>query len=133
MADLTPELAGAAPSDHVADYVNAFRAGQALSATGPNGNDPLSRFTNAITGRLALANEAQANQATRRADLLGAVGIGLSSLPYAQRAAVLAHLAPALEAEGIPADTVTSFNPTDGALSMSIDQARAAKALLDAS
>jgi hypothetical protein len=131
MADPTPELAGTAPSEHVADYVNAFRAGQTLAS--PGANNSLAQFTNAITGRLALANQAQTDQAARRADLLGAIGVGLSGVPYPQRPAMLAHLAPALEAEGIPAGTVTSFDPTDAALSMSIDQARAAKVLLDRS
>ena len=131
MTDASPELVGTPPSDHVADYMNAFRAGQAL-ATPRAGDDPLGQFTNAITGRLALADQAQTDQAARRADLLGAIGIGLSGVPYPQRPAILAHLAPALEAEGIPAEAVTSFDPTDEALSMSIDQARAAKALLDA-
>ncbi len=131
MTDASPELVGTPPSDHVADYMNAFRAGQAL-ATPRAGDDPLGQFTNAITGRLALADQAQTAQAARRADLLGAIGLGLSGVPYPQRPAILAHLAPALEAEGIPAEAVTSFDPTDEALSMSIDQARAAKALLDA-
>ncbi len=131
MTDASPELVGTPPSDHVADYMNAFRAGQAL-ATPRAGDDPLGQFTNAITGRLALADQAQTDQAARRADLLGAIGLGLSGVPYAQRPAILAQLAPALEVEGIPVEAVTSFDPTDEALSMSIDQARAAKALLDA-
>jgi hypothetical protein len=129
----TTEFADTAPSDHVGDYMNAFRAGQGLASPGAGANSAFDQFTNAITGRLALANPAQMDQATRRADLLGAIGVGLSGVPYSQRAAILAHLAPALEAEGVPAVTVTSFDPTDEALSMSIDQARAAKALLDAS
>jgi hypothetical protein len=133
MADLAPEFAAASPSDHLADYVNAFRTGQALATPVAGATDPFGQFTNAITGRLALANQAQANQAARRADLLGAIGVGLKSVPYSQRPAVLAHLAPALDAEGIPSETVTSFDPTDEALSMAIDQARAAKVLLDAS
>lgn len=127
----TAELAGAPPSDHVTDFLNAFRAGQSL-ATAPSPNDPLSQFTNAITGRLALADQAQTDQAERRAELLGAIGMGLIGVPYAQRPGILAHLAPALEAEGIPAATVTSFDPTDEALSMSVDQARAAQALIGA-
>ncbi len=130
MTDASAELVGTPPSDHVADYMNAFRAGQAPAT--PRVDDPLGQFTNAITGRLALADQAQTDQAARRADLLGAIGIGLSGVPYPQRPAILAHLAPALEAEGIPAEAVTSFDPTDEALSRSIDQARAAKALLDA-
>ncbi len=133
MTDASPELVGTPPSDHVADYMNAFRAGQALATPHAGIDDPLGQFTNAITGRLALASPAQTDQAARRADLLGAIGIGLSGVPYPQRPAILAHLAPALEAEGIPAEAVTSFDPTDEALSMSIDQARAAKALIDAS
>ena len=133
MSDLTPELTSAAPSNHVADYVNAFRAGQALATPVAGANNTLGQFTNAITGRLAVANPAQADQAARRADLLGAIGVGLIGVPYPQRPAVLAHLAPALVAEGIPAGTVTGFDPTDEALSLSIDQARAAKVLLGAS
>jgi hypothetical protein len=58
--------------------------------------------------------------------------MGLTGVPYAQRPAILSHLAPALEAEGIPAATVTSFDPTDEALLMSVDQARAAQTLIGA-
>ena len=132
MDNAIPEFAGTSPSNHVSDYANAFLAGQALATPRAGSNDPLDQFTNAITGRLAMADQAQTDQAARRAELLGAIGMGLSGVPYPQRPAILAHLAPALEAKGIPAEAVTSFDPTDEALSMSIDQARAAKALLDA-
>jgi hypothetical protein len=128
----TPELAGAPPSDHVADFVNAFHAGQSLATAPTSRSDPLFQFTNPITGKLALADQAQTDQAARRAELLGAIGMGLTGVPYAQRPAILAHLAPALEAEGIPAATVTGFDPTDEALSLSVDQARAAQALIGA-
>lgn len=126
-------LAGISRSDHVADYVNAFRAGQGLATSRAGSSGSLDQLTNAVTGRLALADPAYAARAARRADLLGAIGLGLSGVTYAQRPAILAHLAPVLEQEGIPANTVTSFDPTDEALSQAIDQAHSAKALLGAS
>ncbi len=122
-----PELATMQPSDHLGDYLNAFRIGQTLAAPSA---DPLDPFTNAVTGRLALAGQAQSDQAARRAELLDAIGTGLTSVPYQQRSAILGHLAPALEAEGIPSAALTGFDPTDEALPMSVDQARATKALI---
>jgi hypothetical protein len=132
MTTVTPEFAGVTPPDHAAEFLNAFRAGQSVASTSPSGNAALDPFTNSITGRLALADQAQMDHAARRAELLEAIGVGLSGVPYSQRPGILAHLAPALDAEGIPAQTVTSFDPTDEALSMSIDRARAAHALLGA-
>ena len=115
--------------DHVADYVNAFRVGQALTPS----NSPrpsLDQFTNAVTGRLALPDGSERDQAARRAELLGAIGAGLSDLPYAQRAPILAHLAPALAGEGIPSNVVMEFDPTDDALVSSVAQAKTASQLL---
>jgi hypothetical protein len=126
------ETAGTPPSNHVRDFVNAFRAGQTLATPQGDVKAPLDEFTNAITGRLALADPAQTRQAARRAELLGAIGAGLGRVPYCERPAILAHLTPVLIAEGIPASAIAKFDPTDEALSLSVDQARAAKALIDA-
>lgn len=128
----TPELVGASAPDHLSEFLNAFRVGQSLAPSSEGAGAPLDPFTNSFTGRLALADQAQTQQAARRAELLDAIGVGLSSVPYAQRPGILAHLAPVLDAEGISAQAVTAFDPTDKALSESIDQARAAHALIGA-
>ena len=133
MTTPTPELVGASAPDHLSEFQNAFRMGQSLAPSSADTSVPLQRFTNSLTGRLALIDQAQTVQAARRAELLGCIGVGLSSVPYAQRPGILAHLAPVLDAEGIPAQSVTAFDPTDEALSASIDQARAAQALIGAS
>lgn len=86
-----------------------------------------------MTGRLAIADGGQSDQAARRAELLEAIGVGLSGAPYGQRASILAHLAPALASEGIPAEVIASFDPTDEAIAGSIDRAQAAARLLSGS
>ncbi len=133
MITSTPELVGASAPDHLSEFQNAFRMGQSLAPSSAGPSVPLEPFTNSLTGRLALIDQAHTEQAARRAELLGAIGVGLSSVPYAQRPGILAHLAPVLDAEGISAQTVTAFDPTDEALAASIGQARAAQALIGAS
>ncbi len=126
------EQGGAIAPDHLADCVTAFRVGRTLAP--PASSAPtLDELTNAVTGRLAIADSAQREQAVRRAELFGAIGVGLGGTPYAQRASILAHLAPALTSEGIPPEVIAKFDPTDEALAMSIDRAQAAARLLGAS
>ncbi len=129
MLNETSETGGTTAPDHVGDYLNAFRAGQRLTPSArPN---PVPEFlATATAGPLATLSGAERDQAGRRAELLGAIGVGLSNVPYDQRPSILAHLAPALESEGIPAQAVTGFDPTDEALDLSIKHAKAAAGLL---
>ena len=115
--------------DYIGDYLTAFQAGQALTPSDPL-SPSLDYLTNALTGQIATSSVRQRDQATRRAELLGAIGAGLGSVPYAERPAILAHLAPALANEGIPTKAVVGFDPTDDAINSSIQQAHVATNLL---
>ena len=77
-----------------------------------------------MSARLAAMSPAERASAGQRADLLGAVGLGLKGFPYAERAAVLAHMTPALVALGTPAAAITAFDPTDDALDVAVAQAK---------
>ena len=132
MSNIFADVGAIAMPDHLSDYANAFRMGRAMATSTPAPDVTLDQLTNAVTGRLAIANGAQRDQAVRRAELLGAIGIGLTRLPYEERAAVLAHLAPALENEGVPSKVALGFDPTDEALETAIGHAHAASALLSA-
>jgi hypothetical protein len=125
--------------DYVGSYVNAFQAGQALAqrtAAGANaltspagaGPDPMST----LRSRIAAMNDAERARAGEQADLLAGVGQGLQSVPYTERAAVLAHLAPALAARGVPAAAMTAFDSTDEALGATVTSARSIGAMLGA-
>ena len=114
----------------IADYLNAFRTGQALATEVRSSGASASRPTDPGPDELLALDGPQRAQAARRADLLHALGIGLSGMPYSLRTPILAHLAPALSAEGVPLQVVTDFDPTDEALASSIAQARAAGELL---
>ncbi len=117
------EMRGVNAPDHLGDYVNAFRAGRALAAettVAPG----LSTAT-APPASPPTLNDAQRAEAARRAEIFCAVGTGLASVRYPQRASILAHMTQALANQGVPADVVGNFDPTDAALAASIEQARA--------
>lgn len=58
-------------------------------------------------------NPAQAQHALDMSHTFDALGLELSGLPYAQRAARLAEERPALLARGVPAQALDGFDPTD--------------------
>ena len=91
---------------------NAFRAGQAPSAAPPT-----------LAEQVADLSPQARSLAAQRAEILGAVGQGLAGRPYVERRALLAHLAPRLATQGLPAAAVADFDPTDDNLAAVIDQA----------
>ena len=130
MPNAMTDASASATPDHIGDYVAAFRVGQTLAPSAPP-PPTLDQLTNAITGRLAIADSAQRDQAARRAELFGAIGMGLSNVPYAQRPSILAHIAPALANEGVPFQSVVDFDPTDEALALAVDRTQAVSRLLN--
>lgn len=120
------DLSALTAPDYAGDFVNAFKIGEGLAApSGPSG-PALDQFTNAVTSRLQVPDGPLRDQAARRAELLGALGVGLSGLPYPQRIPILNHLAPVLAQEGIPAHVAIGFDPIDEALASSVAQAQTA-------
>jgi hypothetical protein len=127
--------------DYVGDYANAFTVGRqmaqqqgeagaasapanALTATASAG-DPLEAQIGALDGPGRA-------RAAEQADLLASLGSGLRAYPYAQRPGILAHLAPALAARGVPRQVLARFDPTDEALAAVRGQALALGARLQA-
>lgn len=118
--------------DYLGDYANAFAVGRAIgqvremNAFNPTSGermDPIARIA-------ALAPEGRA-AAMRRAELLTALGSGLASRPYAERRAIIAHMAPQLTALGLPAGALAGFDPNDANLSAALGQARALQQVLN--
>jgi hypothetical protein len=62
--------------------------------------------------------------------MLGAIGHGLAGRPYAERRALLAHLAAPLAAQGLAPAAVADFDPTDDNLAAVIGQADTVRGLL---
>ena len=62
--------------------------------------------------------------AAQQAELLESLGAGLKRFAYPLRPGILAHLAPALVARGLPAQALAAFDPTDDALDGVVGQAR---------
>jgi hypothetical protein len=110
-------------------YVNAFRAGRAEAAAGPAGPNALTGAARPPDLVAGLTPQARAAGA-RRAEILGAVGRGLMGRPYAERRALLAHMAAPLAAHGLAPEEVARFDPTDSNLAEVISHAQAARALL---
>ena len=80
--------------------------------------------------RIAALDNAGRTGAARQAEILGNVGAGLAAMPYAQRRAVLEHMAPALAARGLPMSAIAAFDPTDNNLASVLAQTRSAADLL---
>lgn len=95
--------------DYATTYANAFRLGRQ------------------VAGQQTAAGQAQAAQ---RAELLANLGTGLRAYPYAQRGSILAHMAPALIARGVPAAAIAAFDPSDQALDAAVGAARQMQARL---
>lgn len=114
--------------DYLGSYVNAFKVGQALAAA-PAG-------VNALTGsptRPAASTPIETVTAPPRdwgaeqAEVLGGVALGLKSIPYADRPAVLAHLTPALAARGLPPQAIAEFDPSDEDLDATMAEIKAVR------
>lgn len=60
----------------------------------------------------------QKAHAMQTADTFDQIGVQLAGLPYEQRKAALAAETPALVARGLPADQISSFDPTDDNIAM---------------
>ena len=113
------------PPDAATSYANAFQAGLGLAKSAG-----MARASNAFASDAGTvepsgtAGESWARSLTpeqrasvsQRAEIVGALSQGLASLPYLARAGALAHIAPALAAGGVPADSLVRFDPTDEAL-----------------
>jgi hypothetical protein len=72
---------------------------------------------------LATLSPDQRAAAARQAEILAAVGQGLAGRPYAERRAILAHMAPHLAARGVPPAVAATFDPTDENLAAAVSQA----------
>ncbi len=121
----------------MATYVNAFQAGQALRARAAPPPDASNTMTGApalgdTRARIAALSPEQKIAAGRQAEILGAIGRGLSAVPYGQRRSVLAHMTPALAARGVAPELVSGFDPTDQNLASAVRSAEAVGALLKA-
>ncbi len=75
-------------------------------------------------------NPAQRLAAARQAEQLAAVGVGLKSVPYGERRAVLGHLGPALARGGVDPAAMAGFDPTDDNLDDQVAAALGLKAML---
>ena len=151
-------LEAAAP---IGRYANAFRAGQGLAAVRPpaanafappamaRGSPATSilpaAVANAATGSpgseqdpaaidaaLAAMSGPRRLAAARQADKLAAVGMGLRSLAYGERRAVLTHMGPALARNGLDPAAIASFDPTNEALDAQVATAMGLKSALEA-
>ncbi len=134
MSEITPlnvDFSQIKTPDYVGGYANAFAAGRAL-AHPASITQPPAPEENAMTAtpapaspaalptalptlgaRIATMAPAQRQAAAAQADKLAAVGLGLRSVAYAERPAVLAHLAPALARAGIDPAAIAGYDPSD--------------------
>lgn len=78
-----------------------------------------------------LSGEARV-QAARRTELLVSLASALAGRAYAERRAILDHMAPDLAAQGLPAQMVSAFDPTDENLQAVAEGARQVGARLAA-
>ena len=122
---------------YASDYGNAFQMGRKMAGQQIQGNvmqagggqmqqRPVTG--NAMASPLPAAASGQAadpvvaltppqrQAASQRVELIGALASALASRPYEERGAILAHMAPALGATGLPAEAISRFDPTDEAL-----------------
>ena len=113
----------AGPPPVVPPSVNAFATGTPTGQTGPQPDD--------VASRIANLDPAARGWASQQAELIGSLGAGLSAFPYVQRPGILAHLAPALIARGLPPEALASFDPTDAALDDAMSAARSLGARLN--
>ena len=130
------------PADPVGDFANAFAIGRRMAGQQIAGNamqsgggqtaggqmQPSLVTGNAMASPLPAATPGQAadpvaaltpgqrQAASQRVELIGALASALASRPYEERGAILAHMAPALGATGLPAEAISRFDPTDEAL-----------------
>ncbi|MEO8927301.1 MAG: hypothetical protein ABI306_09070 [Caulobacteraceae bacterium] len=123
------------PPDFVGNYVNAFKVGQDLGKQTAIKNEDAG---NAMTGeagpspaaRIAAMSAQERARTGQAADLLAGLGQGLKGVPYTERQAVLAHLAPALTARGVPPAAIEGFDPTDDNLDAAVAEARSLQAMV---
>jgi hypothetical protein len=93
------------------------------NAFGPPQGDDLGR-------QLAALSPDQRAAAAQQAEILAAVGQGLAGRPYAERRAILAHMAPHLAARGVSPEVAAGFDPTDSNLAAAVGQALKLRTLL---
>ena len=108
----------------LANQVNAFRAGRSEGAASA------SFGLEGVGQRIAALSPDQRAAADRQAEILGAVGRGLASQPYAQRRAMLDHIAPRLSAWGLPSDAIAGFDPDDANLAAVVGQTAILRGML---
>ena len=130
-----------APRDYVGDYTNAFAVGRKLAGQQIAGNAMRAAAPRRVLASsvraptpdpVAAMTEAQRAAAADRADILANMAVGLKSRPYDERAAVLAHLAPALAGQGFAPEVVRAFDASDENLEAVAASARALSGQLTA-
>jgi hypothetical protein len=120
--------------DYLGDYQNAFDVGRKLAEEGVSGS---AATPNAFAPRPPVSGEnplapldgltgPARSRALEQADLLVNLGAGLKGFDYGERRAVLAHMAPALAARGVPPSALAAFDPTDQNLDEAVGAASAA-------
>ena len=123
----------AGPARALTQHVNAFRAGRAEAASAPASPgkapapEPGSPEWESVRERVAgMSDEAKA-LAARQAEILAVAGQGLAGRPYAERKAIMAHMAPHLAALGVGGENgggpIDAFDPTDGNLAKAVGEA----------
>ncbi len=105
--DTTAALSALRRPDYLGEFANAFHVGRSLS---DSRDQPAVRVEGV---------------AQRRAEIYSTIGAALLGQPYAERRAILAHLSPALEKEGLSRAAIARFDPTDDAIASSIQSAHA--------
>ena len=122
------------PKDYVGDYTNAFQVGRQLAGQKIQQNafsqvSPRNGLASSVSAPtadpIATLTPAQRAAAADRADILANFAVGLKSRPHDERAAVLAHLTPALAAQGFSPDVVRAFDASDENLDAVAASARA--------
>lgn len=114
--------------DYLGTYANAFQVGRALVAA-PSGVNALTGSPTPPAASTPIETPAAPRRvpAAEQAEVLGGVALGLKSIPYAERGAVLAHLTPALAARGLPPEAIAEFDPSDENLDAAMAEIQAAR------
>jgi len=114
---------------------NALKATPvSVSAPGPEVNAMTSAAADPgpLAQRLAALGPAQRAATARRMEMLGAISQGLAGRAYAERRAILGHMAPQLADEGVPPAMIAAFDPTDANLAAAAREAEAVRGMLAA-
>jgi hypothetical protein len=83
-----------------------------------------------LSRQIAALSPDQRAAAGQQAEILAAVTQGLATRPYAERRAILTHMAPHLAARGVSPEVAAAFDPSDENLVDAFHQAVNLRAML---